>query len=189
MVFDLNLLISLYAIDISELGEDEKQDYIQQLEQKIEDYAFKYYTHYQQVYKQSLIDKGYSEEYVKVYTSYVQLENDIDVTFIDTLSTKGISKIRIKVKDDKYMLATYDENDNLLESCSGKAYNVGGQIFLHNVELQNLKKGYPTYTDLYIEMHTDNTKYYRLCDTMNTIYSAAGMNTEYYNQQYQGLSQ
>lgn len=186
---DYKLLISLYANDLTGLSENEKQDYIKQLKQKIDNYTFKYFTHYQQVYKQSLIDRGFSDKDVKANTSYVQLENDLDVTFIDTLSTKGISKIRVKVKNNKYTIATYDENDNFLERCSGTAYNVGGQIFLHNVELQNLKRGDPTYADLCVEMREDNLKYYRLRDTMNTIYSAAGINTEYYNQQSQSFTQ
>lgn len=180
---DYKLLISLYAKNTNELDESEKQDYINQLEQKIEDYTVKYYSHYQQAYKQKLLDDGLSEETVKERTSYVQLENDIDVTFVDTIRTKGISTIRVKVKDSKYVVATYDENNNMLESCSGKAYNVGGQIFLHNVILKNLNRGDSTYADLCVEMRTDNTKYYRLSDTLDTIYSGAGMNTDYYLQQ------
>jgi len=126
---DYKLLISLYAKDLNNLDKKEKQEYIKQLEEKIDDYTIKFYAHYQHLFKQDLIDRGYSEEKVKVNTSYVQLENDIDVTFMDPSNMNGVSRIRIKVKDDKYKLATYDENDNLLGSCSGKAYNVGGQIF------------------------------------------------------------
>lgn len=186
---DYKLLISLYAKDTKGFSEKEREDYINKLEQKIEDYAIKFYVHYQQAYKQSLVDRGFSKQDVEANTSYVQLENAIDVTFIDTISTKGIYKIRVKIKGDKYKIATYDENDKMLESCSGKAYNVGGQIFLQDVRLQNLKKGKQTYADLYIEMRKDNTKYYRLGDTLNNFYSAAGLDTEYYNQQNKGITQ
>jgi len=184
---DYKLLISLYAKDLNELKENERQEYISQLEQKIEDYTFRYYSHYQEAHKQDLIKKGFSAYDVMINTTYVPLENDIDVTFTDTISTKGISAIRVKVKGDKYVIATYDENNNLLESCMGKAYHVGGQIFLHNVELKNLKKGSQTYADLCVEMHTNNTKYYRLRDIVDTIYSAAGINTELYQEQNQDL--
>lgn len=186
---DYKLLISLYAKDIKTLTDNEKQEYTSQLEEKIEDYTIKYFSHYQEVYKQSLIDKGFSENLVKENTSYYPLENNIDVTFVDTLSTKGISTIRVKVKNDKYVIATYDENNNLLENCTGKAYNVGGQIFLHNVALSNLKNGDQTYADLCVEMFAKNTKYCRLRDTMDTIYSAAGINTEHYQQQNEELIQ
>ena len=184
---DYKLLISLYAKDMSKSTKSEKQNYIQQLEQKIHDYSCKYYAHYHQVSKQSLIDSGITEA-VNEISPYAELDNDIDVTFTAKGLTKGISKIRIKVKGEKYKLATYDENDNLLETCSGKAYNVGGQIFLQNVELKNLYNGQPTYTDLCIEMLANETKYYRLRDAI-IIYSVTGINTEYYNQQNQGLSQ
>lgn len=186
---DYKLLVAMYSKDMSKLDETEKEEYVKQLEQKIDDYTTAYYSHYQQAFKQGLIDKGFSEHDVEANTSYVQLENDIDVTFIDTLSTKGVSKIRVKVKGDKYMLATYDENDNLLENCSGKTCNVGGQIFLQDVQLQNLKRGKQTCADLCVEMRTDNTKYYRLRDTVDTMYSAAGISTEHYNQQNQVLTQ
>ena len=179
---DYKLLISLYGNDMSEASDKEKQDYIAQIEQKIDNYTRKYYVHYQQVYKQTLIDRGFSDYDVKANTTYVTLENDLDLTFTETLALKGISKIRVKVKDDKYMLETYDAYDNLLERCSGKAYNVGGQIFLHNVELKNFKKGRPTYIDLCMYMRADNTVYF-LKDTVNTLYSATGIETEYYNQQ------
>lgn len=193
---DYKLLISMYAEDMTNMSEEEKQAYIAKLNKKVEEYSVEYFRHYKQAYKDCLISNGITEEQdLKNYISQGQIDKDVDIIFEKFWNLEEqVVKGRLKVKGDKYVLALYDENDKVLEHCSGKAHHLGDQIFLQGAQFKNFKDTEQSFSDLFISIicYLDDEPVYSLRDTtmeQESLYSQHGVNIEYYNQQNQGLSQ
>lgn len=190
---DYKLLVSMYAEDMGDMTENEKQKYVDELNKKIDEYSKNYYNYYKTAYKQYLIKSGHSQEGVKNLTGYGEIGKKVDITFAKNLhNLDEIGKVRIKISDDKYVIATYDKNGKLIDDCSGKAHHLGEVIFLQDVHLKNFAFGKESFSDLKLSICyiSEQSTYYMITDTLHTVgdnYCQVGVDTEYYNQQNQGM--
>ncbi|MBQ8908719.1 MAG: hypothetical protein IJY90_00300 [Clostridia bacterium] len=176
---DYKLLVACYAEDYSSFSKEDKLAYISMLQQKVEDYSKEYYSYYSQqrlnARKQGWLDCGYSIETVHQIFNYDGIVGDVALTF-DVCLTTGGEMVKVLVENGQYNLLTYDSNNNMIEMCFGKAYNVNGEIYLESVHLDSFKYGKETYADMYIYLpENDTMQQYRLYDTLNNCYSANGV--------------
>jgi len=145
------------------------------LSKKVDDYSIKYYQYYIQHNKHLTKElQGESELQSKqvALAENNHKQNNFQIDF-DAFLIDGGEKIKVSVANEKYSIGLYDDNGTLIESCAGKVYNVGDEMFLQGVHLSNLIKGKETYTDLHIYLSADYQGY-NLYDLFNNYYAHNG---------------
>ena len=91
------------------------------------------------------------------------------------MNAKGIESIRVKVKGDKYVLATFDKDSNMIDVCEGKAFNVDGKVYLQNVHLNSFwVNSSESFMDMCVSQNA-KTKEYALEDLNTLEYSKSGI--------------
>lgn len=171
---DYNLLLSMYAENLNEYSDDEKNNYIESLQKKSDDYRQKYYENYSNNRKESYKNNN-------LILNESQITSDIDVVFSNIYSVdKNISTIRIKTEGNAYTIATYDTSGNIIEKHNGKCMNVNGEIFLQDVHMKSLYKGNETFVDLQIT-HDSKSNKYKLSSLVLNLESSKGIEFELFN--------
>lgn len=176
-----NSLLAMYTPDLSKLSETERKEQINNLQQKSNEYKQFYYSTCSKKIKQ--LEQNYG-----IDKKSSSITGDIDILFNNvSLSNNIITSLRIKTKDNKYTLATYNGNE-LIEKVSGNCQNINGVIYLENVKLNNFYKNKKTHTDLQIIFHETTQEFEFNC--LNSIFfSQSGKGYQYNLTQETSLQQ
>lgn len=136
-------LLAMYAPDLSKFSEAETKEQVNNLKQKINEYKQSYYSTCSNKIKQLQQNCG-------IDNKLSPITGDIDILFDNvSLSNDLITSIRIKTKNGKYTLATYNGNE-LIEKFSGNIQNINGIIYLEDVKLDHFYENKKTETDIQI---------------------------------------
>ncbi len=145
---DYKLLASMYHKPFK--TQEEKKKFIDKFNLFIEEYSQSYYKkHYEttlQKRKKELINNGFSDRIINKLLEVTPLE-DINITISSKYSERS-KYLNIKVLDGKYFIEALDENEQLVSSCSGKAYYIDGVIYMQGVHLNSFVMGLDTTTDM-----------------------------------------
>ncbi len=170
---DYKLLVSMYSKSLSDCSEEEKQAYIKQANQMIEEYTQSYYEQYCKQQKDSPLFKYHDT-----------IKDDIDVTFSRLIMvnwdyTTKFSKIRVVTRNNKYTLALYDTDDKIVDKCSGKLRNIDGVLILEGVHLTNFIQNKDVYVDFYLTSRSNSLNLYEMSSIADLLLSANGRSTNY----------
>ena len=136
-------LLAMYTPDLSKLSNTERKEYIDNLRHISNEYKQFYYSRCSEKIKQ--LEQNYG-----VDKKSSPITGDVDILFNDvSLSNSTITSLRIKTKDNRYTIATYNGNE-LIEKVSDDCQNINGIIYLETVKLNNFYENKKTCTDLQI---------------------------------------
>ena len=173
---DYKLLASLYAPEFK--SQEQFDEYVKSINEKVDEYSYGFYSEYNKTVdkmkEEKMLGLGFSKERVAEVLETTQLDNNIDVTFGNVLNAKDIESIRVKVKGDKFVIATFDKDGVMLESNEGKALNCDGKIYLQNVHLNSFWiNGSESFMDMCVSQNA-SSKEYSLEDLNTSQFSVDG---------------
>ena len=129
---DYLALISIYAENFDK--KSDKDDYVKVVNEFIDDYSKEYYTAHYNQRLQNCIDNGYSETRIEEF--FAPVGENINLEFDGYDKNLGTThSFVVNVKDGKYKISSFDENKNLIDEDTGKAFYVNGHIYLQDVRL------------------------------------------------------
>lgn len=128
---DYGCLISTYAPKFDNL--EDKQNFINKFKQKLNNYDKEYYKLVKEEYKLS----GEKFDELTFNAQEMRTVNGISMTY----------NYSVSIEDDKYNFDIFNENNELLDTSSGKIIKIDNVYFLKDVELKSGQSKFPDYAE------------------------------------------
>lgn len=153
---DYLMLLSMYPENFK--SEQEKNDYIENVNKFIRQYSFEYYNAHIDARIDEYRRSGFfSEE--RLNNLFSPISENIELSF-ETGNNLNLTRfVNLVVKDGKYKISTYDKNMNIIDETTGDAFYMRDNIYLQDVQLDKFMQDKKSFADLVVYKDTISNNY------------------------------